>query len=223
MLRRWIDESGVSRGISTSFRSSLSATEAARWMRLSIAPDAIVPRVPIEQGQITYASTFAEPLAYGAFQSFGSYTVTLPPPARSSRRVSVSSRESRALPYSSVASTSTPALDAQMPSSTSAPLSASTRRAAYGAPDAPVIPRKTRMGRLLRALGRVEEHGDLMKRLVAQRREFRHHGVPELRRIRNVRLQTLNALPFRAFRIERRSAEVAAAGPEVRVACGAPG
>ena len=72
MFSRWIAESGVSRGQSTSFRSSFSATEAARWIRFCIAPDAIVPSVPIEQGQMTYASTFAEPEAYGAFQSFGS-------------------------------------------------------------------------------------------------------------------------------------------------------
>ena len=56
-------ESGVSRGMSTSRRSSLIATDAARWIRFDIAPDAIVPTVPIEQGQITYASTFAEPEA----------------------------------------------------------------------------------------------------------------------------------------------------------------
>jgi len=59
----WIVESGVSRGIRTSFRSSFRATDAARWIRLSIAPEAIVPSVPIEQGQITYASTFADPEA----------------------------------------------------------------------------------------------------------------------------------------------------------------
>ena len=41
-------------------------------MRFDIAPEAIVPSVPIEHGQITYASTFADPLAYGDFQSFGS-------------------------------------------------------------------------------------------------------------------------------------------------------
>ena len=98
MLRRWIRDSGVSRGITTSLRSSFSATDAARWMRFDIAPEAIVPSVPIEQGQMTYASTFAEPLAYGAFQSFGSYTVTFPPCACSSRRVSVSSRDKRGLP-----------------------------------------------------------------------------------------------------------------------------
>ena len=32
-------------------------------MRFDIAPEAIVPSVPIEHGQITYASTFADPLA----------------------------------------------------------------------------------------------------------------------------------------------------------------
>src|SRR5437764_4805369 len=98
MLRRWIADSGVSRGISTSFRSSFNATDAARWIRFDIAPDAIVPSVPIEHGQITYASTFAEPDAYGAFQSFGSYSVAAPP-ACSSSRVRVSSRDSRGFPY----------------------------------------------------------------------------------------------------------------------------
>jgi len=50
----------------------LIATEAARWMTFLHRAEAIVPSVPIEHGQITYASTFAEPEAYGAFQSFGS-------------------------------------------------------------------------------------------------------------------------------------------------------
>jgi len=53
MFRRWIWESGVSRGQTIRRRSSLSATEAARWIRFDIAPEAIVPSVPIEQGQIT--------------------------------------------------------------------------------------------------------------------------------------------------------------------------
>jgi hypothetical protein len=35
-------------------------------MRFAIAPAAIVAAVAIEQGQMTYASTFADPLAYGA-------------------------------------------------------------------------------------------------------------------------------------------------------------
>ena len=54
-------ESGVSRGTSTSLRSSFSATDAARWIRFAIAPAASVPTVHIEHGQTTYASTFAEP------------------------------------------------------------------------------------------------------------------------------------------------------------------
>src|SRR6476660_196607 len=168
MLRRWIADSGVSRGIRTSFRSSFSATEAARWMRLSIAPEATVPSVPIEHGQIRYASTFAEPLAYGARQSFGSYTVTSPR-ACSQNRASVSSRESRASPYSSVAITSTPADDTQTPTSQSASVNASRIRAAYGAPDAPVTPRKTRIAAttLLAALRRFEEDRDLPDVVVA--------------------------------------------------------
>ena len=43
-----------------------AATDAARWMTFAIAPVASVPTVDIEHGQTTYASTFAEPLAYGA-------------------------------------------------------------------------------------------------------------------------------------------------------------
>ena len=51
--RRWIDESGVSRGTSTRRRRSLSATEAARWMRFAIAPAASVPTVDMEHGHTT--------------------------------------------------------------------------------------------------------------------------------------------------------------------------
>src|SRR5207302_842936 len=82
----------------------------ARCLPFCIAPEAIVPSVPIEQGQMTYASTFADPDAYGAFQSFGSYTVTFGP-TPSVKRASVSSRERRASPYSSVARTSIAAPD----------------------------------------------------------------------------------------------------------------
>ena len=39
-------------------------------MRFCIAPEASVPTVAIEHGQMTYASTFAEPLAYGLRKSF---------------------------------------------------------------------------------------------------------------------------------------------------------
>src|SRR4051812_11114287 len=54
-------------------------------------------------------------------------------------------------PYSSRAITWRPAAEAQMPVSTPASPSARRMRAAYGAPDAPVIPSITRMsGSLLR-------------------------------------------------------------------------
>src|SRR3954469_3110045 len=143
MFSSWIVDSGVSRGQTTSLRSSFNATEAARWMRFCIAPDAIVPSVPIEHGQMTYASTLADPDAYGAFQSFGSYTVTFAA-ARSVKRASVSSRERRASSKSSVASTSIAAPETETPTSTSAADNACSKRCAYGAPDAPVMPRNTR-------------------------------------------------------------------------------
>ena len=53
MFSRWMSESGVSRGMSTSRRPSLSATLPARWIRFDITPDASAPSVPIEHGQIT--------------------------------------------------------------------------------------------------------------------------------------------------------------------------
>ena len=58
-------------------------------------------------------------------------------------RESTSSRGSVASPYSSVASTSIPADDAQTPTSAPAETSPSRMPFAYGAPDAPVMPRKT--------------------------------------------------------------------------------
>src|ERR1700757_3396468 len=103
-----------------------------------------------------------------------------------------------------------------MPSSTSAPLSASTSRAAYGAPEAPVMPRKTRTD-LLRTLGRVEEGRDrgelgdaeilpvcVLGRNVREGSELRHDVVAELRRVGDVRLQPLHALPLRALGAEVR-------------------
>ena len=62
-----------------------------------MAPEASVPTVAIEHGQITYASTLAEPLAYGLRKSFSPYTVTwgaAPPTKRSS----TSSRDSDGSP-----------------------------------------------------------------------------------------------------------------------------
>jgi hypothetical protein len=48
-----MSESGVSRGMTTSLRPSFSATLPARWIRFDIEPEASVPSVPIEHGQIT--------------------------------------------------------------------------------------------------------------------------------------------------------------------------
>src|SRR5262249_21179982 len=117
-----------------------------------------------------------------------------------------------------------------MPSSAAAPLGASTSRAAYGAPEAPVMPRKTRTA-LLRALGGVEEGRDrrqlrdaeilalrVLGRDAREGTELRHDVVAELRRVRDVRLETLDALPFRPLGAEVRGAEERTAGAEIRVA-----
>src|SRR5207237_832997 len=126
-------------------------------------------------------------------------------------------RDSRAFAYSSVASTSMPAPEAQMPSSTSARTRTSTRRAAYGAPEAPVMPRKTRTARLLRALGGTEELAELAQLRLAERRELRHHVVAELRRVRDVGREELRALSGLADRAQVGRTEVRAPGAEVRV------
>src|SRR5215210_8869115 len=139
----------------------------------------------------------------------------------------VSSGESRASPYSSVASTSMPALDADTPTSQPAAPSASRRRAAYGAPDAPVIPRKTCTSRLpgsALALGGLEEVGQLLEILVAEAREHRHHVVAELARVRDVALQVGGVLALlRADVGQVRSARIRRPLARVRVAAGAPG
>src|SRR5262245_66224695 len=114
--RRWIEDSGVSRGTSTSLRRSLSATEAARWIRFCMAPEASVPTVAIEHGQITYASTRADPLAYGLRKSFSPYTVTCADRSPTSRS-STSSRDRDGSRYSAVPSRSTPERDAHNPRS----------------------------------------------------------------------------------------------------------
>src|SRR5262245_57905658 len=146
--RRWIEESGVSRGTRTSVRRSLRATDAARWMRFCIAPEASVPTVAIEHGQMTYASTRADPLAYGLRKSFSPYTVTCEA-MFPTKRSSTSSRASEGSRYSSVASTSIPEREAHRPMSQSTAASARSSRSAYGAPEAPVTPRKTRTARRL--------------------------------------------------------------------------
>ena len=91
-----------------------------------------------------------------------------------------------------------PALDAHTPTSQSAWTSACSSRTAYGAPEAPVMPRKIRTGPdgpLLGALGSVEEDGDLvdlrLRELVA---ESRHDLVAELARVGHVLLEEADAL-----------------------------
>src|SRR3954471_1195815 len=94
--------------------------------------------------------------------------------------------------------TSIPAFEAATPTSAPAPCSASRSRAAYGAPDAPVIPRNTltqattadprkRGRRLLLALGLGQEVADLGELRVGQAlTEHRHDRVAELARISDV-------------------------------------
>src|SRR3954452_21532094 len=116
-----------------------------------------------------------------------------------------------------------PALDAQTPSSTSARASTSTSRAAYGAPEAPVMPTKMRKAPLLRALRRIQKLPELVELLIAESRELRHHVVAGLGRVRDVVGESLHAEAALADGREVRRAEVRAAGPEIRVTCGAAG
>src|SRR5919198_5435397 len=102
-----------------------------------------------------------------------------------------------------------------MPSSTSARASASTSRAAYGAPEAPVIPRKTRMPRLLRAFGGEQEAGQLVELLVREP-ELGHDCVTELRRVLDVVVQLLLRLPASRFVAQVGGALVRAAGAQIR-------
>src|SRR5436190_22627737 len=88
-----------------------------------------------------------------------------------------------------------PAPDTQMPSSTSACANTSTSRAAYGAPEAPVMPRKTRKAPLLRPLRRVQKLPELMELRVAEGRELRHDGVAKLGRVFDVVGESVDASP----------------------------
>ena len=78
MFSRWIAESGVSRGTSTSGRPSFSITSAARSIRWSARPCAIAASAPIEQGHTTIASAGDEPDAIGAIQSSRPQTTSCP-------------------------------------------------------------------------------------------------------------------------------------------------
>src|SRR5947207_15717118 len=101
-----------------------------------------------------------------------------------------------------------------MPSSTSACASTSTSRAAYGAPEAPVMPRKTRMALLFRALGLAQEDAELMQLRLPERGELRHHVVPRLRRVGHVSREEVGALAALADCREVGRPEVRAAGAE---------
>src|SRR5205807_9227147 len=69
---------------------------------------------------------------------------------------------------------------------------------------------------LLRALGDREEDCELVERRRTERRELRHDRVPEFGRIADIRLQRRRVL-LRSLGAEIRRAEIAAAGPEIRV------
>src|SRR5438093_180716 len=108
-----------------------------------------------------------------------------------------------------------PAREAQSPTSQPAWASASSRRAAYGAPDAPVIPRKTRT--LLPALRCLEKGRQLAQVVLAEILERRHRraGVDAARALEVVDLE-LDALVLGTLRGEFWPDR--ATGTEVRVA-----
>ncbi len=75
-LRRWISESGVSRGTRTSERPSLSATSAARSTRFELKPAATRASVPMLQGHRITAPVRAVPEEGGASTMSGANTRT---------------------------------------------------------------------------------------------------------------------------------------------------
>src|SRR4051794_15759905 len=105
-----------------------------------------------------------------------------------------------------------------MPTSQSASVKASRMRAAYGAPEAPVMPRKTRTRApwLFRALRRVQEDRDRMDLGGTDLQpELRHPVVAELARVGDVRGQPVAPAALRPFVAQVGSAEVGRAGAEV--------
>src|SRR6266545_5260484 len=105
----------------------------------------------------------------------------------------------------------------QTPISQPASASARSRRAAYGAPDAPVMPRKMRIASLAAVLRFREELPQLVEIVLAEVLELRHHVVPELRGIRDIALEEVLVLRL-PDRGEIRCADVRGARAEVRVA-----
>jgi 8-O-methyltransferase len=74
MFSRWISDNGVSRTTRINWRLSLSATSAARSIRLRLDPMAMLATVPVVAGQTTMASGTLDPLAIGAVHSSWPYT-----------------------------------------------------------------------------------------------------------------------------------------------------
>src|SRR5215217_7353785 len=112
-----------------------------------------------------------------------------------------------------------PAREAQTPISQPAAASASRSRPAYGAPDAPVIPRNTRTAALLRTLGGLEEDGELVQVVLPERGERGHRraGIDAARALEVVDLE-LDALVLRALLGQVRGTQVGRAGVEVGMA-----
>src|SRR5262249_31109494 len=114
-----------------------------------------------------------------------------------------------------------PAPEAQTPTSQSAARSACSKRTAYGAPEAPVMPRKTRTRTtcLLPALRGREEDADVADVLrAAEVAELRHDRVAELARVADVPREELSALSARSDRAQVGGALVRRPRAEIRVA-----
>src|SRR2546430_13729766 len=111
----------------------------------------------------------------------------------------------------------------QRPTSQSDAASAWTRRAAYGAPEAPVMPRKTRKA-LFWPFGGLEENRELAQVCLTEVREGRHRrALVHTAWAFEVRDLEGDALVLRPFRTQVRRAELGAAGAVVGVAVEAAG
>src|SRR3954470_8625384 len=154
MLPKWIALNGVSLGTNTSLRCSFSVTSAARSISDRDAPTAIAESVPIEQGQTIIPEVFAEPDAGGAplssFENTSTYDAQ-PSIPTASRSASIDS-----IP-DSVANNRIPYLETMSETGRCADVSAWSRRTAYGAPDAPVIPTTIGGTALIRTTARPEQ------------------------------------------------------------------
>src|SRR5207237_3433122 len=130
--------SGVSLGTSTSFRCSFNVTSAALSISDLDAPTAIAESVPIEQGQTIIPAVRADPDAGAAprssFEKTSTYEAHASMPT-ASRSVSIES-----IP-ASVANRRIPYFDTIRETGRCAAVTAWSSLTAYGAPEAPVIPK----------------------------------------------------------------------------------